>query len=119
MTTLYNFIRDAGGYNGGALIPSDQIWTTNLAAATATPLLVPSDAGQYVIYISIEPTKEVWMAATGTASIPTGATFAKGNSFLINGNYNPTPAFMVKGGSTLSFISTAGTAISVMFFKTQ
>lgn len=119
MTTLYNFIRDAGGYNGCALIPSDQIWTANLAAATATPLLVPSDASNYVVYINIEPAKSVWMATSGTAAIPAGATFAKENSFLINGNYNPNPAFMVKGGSTLSFISTAGTAISVMFFKTQ
>lgn len=119
MTRPYSFIRDINGYNGCALIPSDQIWTANLGAATATSLLVPSDAAQYVVYINIEPAKEVWMATVGTAAIPAGATFAKAGSFLINGNYNPTPAYIVKGGSTLSFISTAGTAISVMFFKTQ
>jgi hypothetical protein len=119
MTTEYSFIRDINGYNGLSLIPSNQIWTANLAAATATPLLVPSDAAQYVVYINVEPAKEVWMATTGTAAIPAGAAFAASNSFLINGNYNPTPAFIVNAGITLSFISTAGTAISVMFFKVR
>lgn len=119
MTSAYNFIRDINGYNGFALMPSNQIWTATLAAATAEPLVVPSDATRYAIYINVEPNKSVWVTTHGTAAIPAGETFAQSNSFLINGNYNPTPAFIVKGGSTLSFISTAGTEIGVMFFNIQ
>lgn len=119
MTTQYNFIRDINGYNGYALIPSDQIWSVKLTASTATPLVVPSDATQYVIYVSTDAPNAVWISTNGVATIPTSNDFSKENSFIVNSILNPIPAFAVNGGITLSFISSSATLLSVMFFKVR
>jgi len=117
MTRPYSFIRDINGYNGCALIPSDQIWSANLAAATATPLLVPSDAAQYVAYINIEPAKEVWVATVGTAAFKTVSNNAlagvasTSGAFVVNN--------IVVAADTSGSIKDGGAAISGFVLSTR
>lgn len=124
MTTLYNVNTVLQGVNGYGTPFCDTIYTSTLAAATATALTIPGKAAigmasaattknTYLAVFSYTPGAAVWVANNGTAAIPAGAPFALSTSEL-----NP-PAKIVKAGDILSMICTAGTSVSVALYSTQ
>lgn len=119
--TPFLMTRDVGGYNGFGLEFTNTAYSASLAAATPTPLTVPTDGAMgggktqtknwYLAIFIYEPGAIVWVANNATAAVPAGATFAATSSEM-----NPA-ACLVRAGDVLSFITaTVNTDVSVLFY---
>lgn len=112
MTTKYNcnFERTFPFANDGML--------TTLVASTALPYVVPgTDKQIYRTTFSVSPTVDVWVRLNGTAIVPvSGVATATYNQERINPF---DPHRYVRGGDTLSFISTGTPQVGVSLLLVQ
>lgn len=88
-----------------------------LVASTALPFTVPGTMNQtYRAKFSVSATADVWVRLNGTAVLPTsGVATATYNQERIDINF----VRYVKGGDTLSFISSTTPQIGVSFLEVQ
>jgi hypothetical protein len=88
-----------------------------LVASTALSYTVPGNSDQlYRAKFSVSSTSDVWVRINGTAVVPTsGAATATYNQERIDINF----VRYVKGGDTLSFISTSTPQVGVSFLTVQ
>lgn len=98
LTTRFNMIRDINGYNGFGIPNSNENLNTTLAAGAEQHTTVLTDYAYYLAVFYYAAGSTVIVSNTGTASLP-GGSFASSNSAI-----NPV-AWLVKSGSTLSFIT--------------
>ena len=85
-----------------------------VAATTDTTLTVPGDARRYKALIKAGLDAEVWVALNQVADVPAGGSFAADTSELIT--INGEICREVVPGDVLHFYSTAGGAVSVVFY---
>jgi hypothetical protein len=102
MSTKFSMTRDINGYNGFGVLPTYDIQSTSLAANAAQSITVPDNYPNWIVIFSYTPGSSVWVSFSGTAAVPS-TTFASGISVL-----NPAGR-QVKGGETISFISSDAT----------
>lgn len=96
---------------------SDTGWSTLLAASTAIAYTVPGTANQiYRAHFSVSTGADVWVSLNGTAAVPTSNTGANLTyQERIDIDFNR----YVKGGDTLSFISTGTPQVGVSLLQVQ
>ncbi len=96
---------------------SDNGFMTLLAASTALPLTVPGTPDQiYRARFAFTIGQSVWVKLNGTAVLPTSNTAtATYNQEMLDINF----VKYVKGGDTLSFISSGTPQIGVSFLLVQ
>jgi len=96
---------------------SDNGFMLFLVATTALPITVPGTPDQiYRARFAIPYGQSVWVKLNGTAVIPTsGAATATYNQEMIDMNF----VKYVKGGDTLSFISSGTPQVGVSFLLVQ
>jgi hypothetical protein len=96
---------------------SDTGFQTLLAASTAIAYTVPGNANQkFRAHFSVSTSADVWVCLNGTAAVPTSNTgTATYNQERIDINFNR----YVKGGDTLSFISTGTPQVGVSLLKVE
>jgi hypothetical protein len=85
-----------------------------LVASTAVSYTVPGNINQtYRAHFSVSTSADVWVCKNGTAAVPTSGTATSTyNQERIDVNFNR----FVRGGDTLSFISTGTPQIGVALF---
>ncbi len=96
---------------------SDTGMDTILAASTALPWTVPGTSNEiYRATFGCSSNAEIWVKLNGTAVIPVSNTITAtyNQEFVVAGM-----ARYVKGGDTLSFISSATPHIGVSLLKVQ
>lgn len=86
-----------------------------LAASTALTYTVPGDPKiSYRAKVSVETSVDVWVRLNATAVVPTSNTMATtANQERVDSNFNR----FVKGGDTLSFISTGTPQVGVSLLQ--
>lgn len=96
---------------------SDSGMMTLLAASTAISWTVPGTANQlYRAHFSVSTSADVWVKLNGTAAVPTSNTVtATYNQERIDVDFQR----YVKGGDTLSFISTGTPQVGVSLLLVQ
>lgn len=90
-------------------------YSATVAGTTDTTLAVPDDAARFKAVIRCGADVEMWVALNQVADVPAGGTFAADTSELVP--INGTLCREVKSSDTLHFYSTAGGAVSVVFYK--
>ena len=126
MTTQYNIDKNIAGQNGFGLPFCTQIYTSTLAVATDTTLVVPSSAAigvpssnlynkwvAVIKYARSAAASAVFVSVNATAAVPAGAPFALSTSEI------EPEAKHVKTGDTLHFICAAAANVSVAFYAVQ
>jgi hypothetical protein len=108
MTTKLTLGKDTNSNVTYELQVSDTIYRTTLAANVAQTLTIPPNMTR--AFFSFSNGTDVWVAYSGTASLPTGA-FLQNNSEL-----NPVARYSLIPGNTLSFISDTTAYVEVAFF---
>lgn len=113
-STKFNLTRDVNGYNGFGLPFSINGYSTELAANVAQSVTVPVTYSNWIAIFSYTPGSNIWVNGVTTAAVP-GSSFAATTSQL-----NPS-ARAVKGGSTISFITSDSTSpqVGVSFYVTD
>ena len=99
MSTKFNMTRDINGYNGFGIQPTFDMQSGILVAGAAQSITVPADYPNWIAIFSYSPGSSIWVSFTTTAVVPSGA-FSSTQSCL-----NPAGR-AVKGGTTISFITT-------------
>lgn len=96
---------------------SDTGMMTLLAASTAIAYTVPGTDNQiYRAHFSVSTSADVWVKLNGTAAVPTSNTITStSNQERIDVGFNR----YVKGGDTLSFISTSTAQVGVSLLQVQ
>lgn len=96
---------------------SDTGYKLLLVASTALPFTVPGTASQlFRAKFSVATTADVWMKLNGTAVVPTsGVATATYNEERIDSQ----SVRYVKGGDTISFISTGTPQVGVSLLLVQ
>lgn len=96
---------------------SDTTINILLAASTAISYTVPGTADQvYRAHFSVSTSADVWVRLNGTAAVPTTNTVA---STSYQERINVDFVRYVKGGDTLSFISTGTPQVGVSLLQVQ
>lgn len=126
MTTQYNIDKNISGVNGFGLPFCSQIFSSTLAVATDTTLVVPSSAAlgvpssnrfnkwvAVIKYARAVPASAVFVSVNATAAVPAGAPFAATSSEI------EPDAKHVKTGDTLHFICAAAANVTVAFYAVQ
>lgn len=110
MTTILNMTRDINGYNSFGVVPADDKVSTKLSAGVEQTTTVPSNYQNWLAIFQIQSGNDIYIANNATATVP-GGSFAATASEL-----NP-PAWQVKGGDVLHFITNQTTAeITVKYY---
>lgn len=88
-----------------------------LAASTAITYTVPGDTTQkYRAHFSVSTSADVWVRLNGTAQVPTSNTI---DSTTYMERIDVDFQRYVKGGDTLSFISTTTPQVGVSFLQVE
>jgi hypothetical protein len=96
---------------------SDSGWMTLLEASTAIVYTVPGTPNQiYRAHISASTSADVWVKQNGTAAVPTSNT---GTALSYQERIDVGFQRYVKGGDTLSFISTGTPQVGVSLLQVQ
>ena len=95
--------RDINGYNGFGLLSTYDVYGCSLAANTAQSVVVPNNYENWIAIITATPGADIYVSFTTTATVPNGTMAA------LTSTLNPS-ARQVKGGQTISVITSSGSA---------
>jgi hypothetical protein len=96
---------------------SNNGWMTLLAASTAIAFTVPGTSNQiYRAKISVSYNADVWVSLNAAATVPTSNT---GTALTSQERVDAWFQRYVKGGDTLSFISTGTPQVGVSLLQVQ
>jgi hypothetical protein len=122
--TQYNIDRQTCGVNGWGLPFCGQVYSVTLAANTEETVTVPANLplgvpgslyNKFIVVITCEQAKKVYVASNATAAVPAGGTFAASTSELLPVQ----SARFVKSADVLHFISGAIADVTVAFYAIQ
>ncbi len=122
--TQYNIDRQTCGVNGWGLPFCGQVYTVTLGAGSEQTVTVPSNLplgvpgslyNKFIVVITCEQAKKVYVAVNATAAVPAGGTFAASTSELLPVQ----SAKFVKAADVLHFVCAAAADVSVAFYAIQ